>query len=224
MRALIISGSGRYSDPWHPLSETSARLAAILEASGFDVETDDEPDRALARSAIFGLVVVNATDPWRNGQTGRGADPAAQRGLAEAVEQGVGFIAMHNAVASLRDYGLWRRLVGGTWVPGITMHPDIGPARVEVRGSSHAVVAELPGLSNGGFEIHDERYCDLLVDDDVVVLAEHRHDGRTFPTMWSHELHRSRLFYDALGHDERSFDAAAHVAILQRAAAWVTRR
>ena len=27
---VVVSGSGRYADPWHPLAETSGRVADIL--------------------------------------------------------------------------------------------------------------------------------------------------------------------------------------------------
>lgn len=35
MRALILSGAGRYADPWHPYAETSARLASLVAEAGF---------------------------------------------------------------------------------------------------------------------------------------------------------------------------------------------
>lgn len=224
MRALIISGTGRYSDPWHPLPTTSRRVGDILQRTGFDVTIDDVPDRALASCADFDLVVVNATDPWRNGETGYGAVPAAAAGLAAAVECGTGFLALHNSIASLRDYGLWRRLVGGSWVPGVSMHPDIDEARIELLQPAHSLMSALPGAGDDAFTVFDERYCELDVDDDVDILARHQHLGRWYPTFWTHVLGRSRVVYDALGHDARSFDAPAHVDFVRRAAAWVVQR
>ena len=41
MRAIILSGAGRYADPWHPYAETSARLAELAATAGYDVEVHE---------------------------------------------------------------------------------------------------------------------------------------------------------------------------------------
>ena len=64
MRAIILSGSGRYADPWHPYPDTTERLAAIVGEAGFDVEVRDDVDAALATLGDdVRLLVVNAGDP-----------------------------------------------------------------------------------------------------------------------------------------------------------------
>jgi hypothetical protein len=46
LRSLVLSGGGRYADPWHPFAKTSARLADVLWSLGHRVEvTDFIPDR-----------------------------------------------------------------------------------------------------------------------------------------------------------------------------------
>jgi hypothetical protein len=50
-QALLLSGTGRYADPWHPFAETSAALAGLLREQGFGVEMADDVDAALARLA-----------------------------------------------------------------------------------------------------------------------------------------------------------------------------
>jgi hypothetical protein len=50
-QALVLSGGGRYADPWHPFAETSGALAGILGESGFGVEIADGVDAALAGHA-----------------------------------------------------------------------------------------------------------------------------------------------------------------------------
>ena len=78
-RAVIATGTGRYGDPWHPFSETSARIAALLRDDGWDVTVDDDVDRALAHLDGFDLLVVNAGDPWRNEDTELGLSWAGMR-------------------------------------------------------------------------------------------------------------------------------------------------
>lgn len=217
VKARIASGTGRYSDPWHPFAATSARVARTLEADGWQVEVDDDVDHALASVGDADLLVVNAADPWRNGETGHGADPAATRGLDDALDRGLGVLAVHNAVSSLRDYPRWRRTIGGEWVPGRTWHPPLGgQASVEVVDAEHPVTA---GLTD--FTLADERYTDLEVDADNRVLVAHTHDGVRHPLVWVREVGASRVVVDVLGHDERSFDAVDHLCLIQQAARWI---
>ena len=42
MRAVILSGSGRYADPWHRYDETSAALAGIIAGVGYRVDVSDD--------------------------------------------------------------------------------------------------------------------------------------------------------------------------------------
>jgi type 1 glutamine amidotransferase len=42
---IILSGEGPHADPWHPLSETSARLADVVyDALGHDVRSFEAPE------------------------------------------------------------------------------------------------------------------------------------------------------------------------------------
>ena len=60
--ALVVSGGGRFSDPWHPFAETSAALRAILRGRGYAVNISDNADAGLAtlRSGrLPSLLVLN---------------------------------------------------------------------------------------------------------------------------------------------------------------------
>lgn len=50
-RITVVSGSGRYADPWHPFATTSARVAEILRDAGHDVTVTDDVDASLAALA-----------------------------------------------------------------------------------------------------------------------------------------------------------------------------
>ena len=115
MRAIVLSGGGRYADPWHRFAETSVRLSEIVGQAGFLAVIRDDVDAAIADAAAaedVGLLVVNAGDPWRDG-----ADPAppSDRGpaaLRELLGRGVGVLGMHYSVSSLRDYPEWAAAAG----------------------------------------------------------------------------------------------------------------
>lgn len=214
MKTLIASGSGRYSDPWHPYDRTSPLIADVLTSAGFETTIDDDVDQAMTRLDGVDLLVVNAGDPWRSDQPG-GAPRAAIDGLAAALERGVGVIAFHAALASLRDYPDWAPAIGAVWLPGVSWHPPHG--RTVVRGL---------GLPDGSpiqdVDVDDEQYLRLQRLGRSEVVAEHEIDGERSPAAWVREFGGSRVAVDALGHDERSYESASHRVLIAQLAEWVT--
>ena len=97
-RSLVLSGGGRYADPWHPFAKTSARLADVLWSLGHRVEVTDFIADRVADLSGFDLIVVNAA-------AGPGEAPAAhqaaQAGLRAALDRGVSVLAVHTGVCAL---------------------------------------------------------------------------------------------------------------------------
>ncbi|WP_022893003.1 ThuA domain-containing protein [Agromyces subbeticus] len=227
MHAVMLTGSGRYSDPWHPYTETSPRLTELAEAAGFAVTAATDIDTALADLPDdVQLLIVNAGDPAGPAaeEAGPGEETAdvaliarANAALEAAIERGIGILAVHAAAASLRDYPAYERALGARWERERSWHPPIGDAHVHVVGN-HAIAEGL-----GDFTVFDERYTDFRLDAVIEPIAEHEHDGTRHPLVWAREFGRSRLVYDALGHDARSYDSAGHCELLERSLAWLGR-
>ncbi|WP_322410838.1 ThuA domain-containing protein [Microbacterium invictum] len=219
MRALIISGSGRYADPWHPFLATSQKLAEVLIAAGADCTIDDDVEGALARAADFDLVVVNAGDPWRGESEHAGARPeqVSLEGFARALHGGIGVLAIHSAVSSLRDYPEWALAVGRVWLPGISSHPPADVARI-----TGGVFPD--GEPVQSFEVFDERYCRLQPVGRIHAVATHLGPWGQEPTAWVTEHGRARIAADLLGHDERSYDSPDHRLLVTQLAAWASRQ
>ncbi|WP_019180788.1 ThuA domain-containing protein [Microbacterium yannicii] len=219
-RAVIACGTGRYADPWHPYPETSAAIAELLRADDWQVDVVENPDEALAALDGAALLVVNAGDPWRNGEAARGADPDAEAGLTAAFGRGIGVIATHSALSSLRDYPAFRRAIGGEWEAGRSWHPEIDDAAVRVVDDAH-------GIARADFTVFDERYTDLVVDDGATVLAVHDLDGVAHPVVWVRETSPGtapvRALVSALGHDARAYESEELRAVLTRGARWAAR-
>ncbi|WP_232531782.1 ThuA domain-containing protein [Microbacterium halophytorum] len=215
-RAVIASGSGRYADPWHPFDETSAAIAGVLREVGFDAEVNADVDDALASLDGADLLVVNAGDPWRGDDETAAAPAASLAGLRSALDRGIGVLATHTAVASLRDYPEWAAAVGAIWMPGLSYHPPRGDTAVRVEDAP-----ELGGLS--GFDVDDERYTRLQQIGDRRVVAWHAGDGSPEPAAWLREFGPSRVAVDVLGHDGRSYEAAGHRALVAALARWAAR-
>ena len=216
MRALIASGTGRYADPWHPFTRTSPRIADVLSDSGFDVTIDDDVDRAMRSLSEVDLLVVNAGDPWRAEQPGAAPSEDSIHGLATALERGIGVLAFHCAVASLRDYPEWAAAVGAIWLPGLSHHPPFG--QMEVAGTV---------MPDGGrvrdFTLDDERYCRLQRIGSSLIVATHAGDGSAEPAAWVRDVGPSRIAVDVLGHDERSYDSAGHRSLIRQLSRWAAR-
>lgn len=214
MKALIASGSGHYADPWHPFPQTSPEVAEILTEAGFEVTVDDDVDRAMTRLDGVDLLVVNAGDPWR----GEGAVPAPHSsvdGLSRALDRGMGVLALHCAVASMRDYPDWAAAIGGMWVPQLSWHP---PA-----GDIHVRALPFPdGDALSDFTVFDEQYARLQAIGDRHVVADFTVDGERMPAAWVRTYAASRVAVDVLGHDARSYSSAGHRDLVKRLARWAT--
>lgn len=225
MRAVILSGSGRYADPWHPFVETSAALAGIIAGAGYRVEVSDDLLGGLAAIGDADLLVVNAGNPETPlpdgvadpGEPGADEIAAAIAGFDAAVERGIGILAVHAAAATLPEVPAFGRALGARWVAGVSWHPPIGDALVHIVGT-HPIAA---GLAD--FTVFDERYSGLRLDEVIEPIAEHEEDGMRHPLIWAREFGHSRLVYDALGHDARSYEATAHRELLVRALDWLSR-
>jgi type 1 glutamine amidotransferase len=214
MRALIASGTGRYADPWHPFSSTTPRLADLLRAADFDVSVDEDVDHALSDLSGVDLLVVNAGDPWRSDAEPAPAPPGDA--LEAAVEAGLGILALHCAVASLRDYALWASLIGAVWLPTVSYHPP--------QGDTTVTGLKMPdGKLVPDFDLFDERYCRLQQIGPRQVVAEHPGDHFPEPAAWVRHHGRSRIAVDVLGHDERSYDPPGHRDLIQHLARWAVR-
>lgn len=219
MKAVIASGQGRYADPWHPFGRTSPILAEVLRDSGFDVVVDDDIDHAMSNLAGVDLLVVNAGDPWRGTDPDRRPPGQSLEGFRDALQSGIGILAMHCAVASLRDYPEWAPAVGAIWVPGASFHPDASVTRII--GESAA------GASAESFELFDERYCRLQQFGRSAVLATHEGPSSLAPrepSAWLRTHQNARVAVDVLGHDERSYDSPGHRQLITQLARWATSR
>jgi len=215
--ALVLSGGGRYNDPWHPFDHTSPRLAALLEADGWTVEINDDPEAALLHIAdadqLPDLVVANFGLPRDGEETP--LDTGCAAGLRRLQQENVPILVMHVSITSLINLPLWATAVGGRWIRGQSMHPDFGDAHIQV--IPHPLTA---GLHN--FTLQDERYTDLEVDGTVDVLASHHHSGRDHPLVWLHPMDSWRIVYDGLGHTAESFESPEHQELIRRSVRWLT--
>lgn len=216
-RILIVSGGGRYADPWHPFAATSGRVQSVLLGVGHDVGVSEDPDAALtglgSGADLPDLLVLNVGNP-----KDASPQPEAAAGLLAYLGTGRPLLALHSSSTTFASWDEWEAILGGRWVRGISMHPEQGNARIRLLASGHPITS---GLED--FELFDERYSHLRTGADNAVLAVHEHDGREHPILWAHRYGTAEVVYDALGHDEQSYMSPARVEILLRSVAWLLR-
>lgn len=216
--ALLVSGGGRYLDPWHPFAETSAALAGVMSRVGLDVVVDDDPDTAFAGLAETDtppdLLVVNIGNPRPSVP---GADAA--EGIEAHLAAGRPLLAVHSSSTAFTEWARWREILGGRWIRGETFHPPQGEGTVRLAGD-HPIT---DGAGVSSVTVVDEFYTALMVDD-VDVIGWHEHEGVEHPVAWSHRSGDARVVYDALGHDGAAFASRARHALLRAELAWLLTR
>ena len=212
-RALVFTGGGDYTDPWHPYAESSEQVAEVIRSWGADLEvTGSVHDAVEALADHPDLFVVNA---------GAGPDPHPSDAVLAAaatrhVDDGGILLVVHLSTGLFPGDDAWEDLIGARWIWDESGHPPRGEFVVEIEDDP--LVA---GIAD--FSIVDESYARLRLRDGSRVLAAHRNDpdGMRHPLLWTRSRDRGTVVVDLLGHDALSFESPGHRALLERAIALV---
>lgn len=211
---VIVSGEGRYADPWHDFAGTSRRVADLLAERGLDVVVRGAASTVPETAR---LLVVNAgggaqAEPPVAGD----AEGAWHEAVLTHARSGRPVLALHAASNTFYEDGRWAQVLGGRWVPGTSMHPPGGPATVQVSDVEHPITAGLPHA----LAIEDERYSYLEVHPTAVPLLTHVHDDVVHPIVWAHSGEAVRVVVDTLGHDLRAY-GQVRADLLAREVTWL---
>src|SRR5690625_714065 len=218
-RAVIISGAGRYSDPWHPFEETSAALARALDGLGLEAAVHPSDAGGLDLAGVD-LLVVNAGGGSTTDDDDRFPEPARLRAAVAAfTARGGPTLVVHTGSNTFYETPRWAELIGGRWVPGTSMHPPLGEAVIQVLDDAHPITAGL-----GQLQVRDELYCHLEVAATARPLAVHEYQGRQHPLLWVHEHDGVRVVYNALGHDGQAYAGTDRRELLRREVQWLLGR
>ena len=213
-----------YTGGWaHPFERTAPVVADVLEPAGVTTQITDSLTtvRRALELGTFDLFTVYACRfsmldaRYTDEQRAEFAEqiPVDTRNAIEAhIRRGGALLALHTATLCFDDWSGWQQLIGGGWVWGQSFHPAIDAVAVEA-AIAHPIMHDLDE-----FTVQDEHYRFLDVAADATILAVTPADGVDHPAIWTAG---SRVFVDALGHDERSLLHSAHATVLRRAARWL---
>jgi hypothetical protein len=193
------------------------RFAPWLEAQGFAVTISNTLNSFLDAGAMGRLSLV--VPCWTMGEI----RVEQERGLLEAVHGGVGIAGWHGGMGdAFRANPGYQFMVGGQFVA----HPgDIVDYAVRITRPDDPIVK---GLRD--FRMHSEQYY-LHVDPSNEVLATTTFSGIgapwiagvVMPVIWKRMFGVGRVFYSALGHQDRDFDVPECEEIMRRGMLWAAR-
>ncbi|WP_309387798.1 ThuA domain-containing protein [Cerasicoccus frondis] len=142
-----------------------------------------------------------------------------EKALSDAVHSGVGIAAAHGSGDAFRGALTYCMMLGGQFVS----HPHVGDYTVRVTQPEHALLDAVPA----SFPYNSEQYY-LVVDPgiDVLLASDYLYEGKTvdMPVAWTKSWGAGRVFYCALGHDPKEYDAHPFVwDFIVKGAQWASR-
>jgi uncharacterized protein len=211
--ALVVWGGWEGHEP----QLVSELFASCLRDKGYNVEVCDTLDAYLDVDKLRSLSLI--VPIWTMGTITK----EQEKGLLEAVKEGVGIAGWHGCMAdSFRNNTEYQFMVGGQWVA----HPGgIIDYEVNIIDHDDPITAGIPD-----FKMHSEQYY-MHVDPSNKVLAtttfngEHAPwiDGTVMPIVWKRMWGKGRVFYCSLGHVRKDFDVPEAREIVLRGMAWASR-
>jgi type 1 glutamine amidotransferase len=189
-------------------------IAASVEAirrmgaeNGFAVEASDDPSVFTAENLerYKALVFSSSNNEAFSADAQRDA-------FKRYIKSGGGFVGIHSATGSERNWPYFWAVVGGKFL----RHPKMQKFTVRVKDRAHPSTKDLPAT----FEWEDECYYNEKLNPDIRVLlvtdpaklddpdkGDYPGDrfGDSLPLAWYHTYDGGRQFYTALGHKKEHY-------------------
>jgi len=185
------------------IAAASAAIQILGKQHGFTVKVSDNPSEFTeANLKNYQVLIFNNTnnDVFDNDD---------QRvAFMRYVQAGGGFVGLHSATGTERNWVWFKRLIGATF----QRHAKHQPFTEIVIDNNHPSTAGLPHT----WKRDDECYYVKEVNPDLHVLVVHDlasvadtgkpvFYGSTFPSVWCHEFDGGRQWYTSLGHDSATY-------------------
>jgi len=201
-KALLMIGG-----ECHPFESCGKILADALHARGSADCTVTTDRDAFTNLAGYDVVIVYT-------QGGQLTD-AQEKGLCDWVEAGGAFVGIHCANDSWVENDRYMEMIGTHFVG----HGPVTEFAVNITDNDHEITR-----SYDGFKITDEFYIvENKTKADMHRLMSGSWHFETHPMSYVREYGKGRVFYTALGHDERAFNHPPFQKLIHRAIWWATR-
>jgi type 1 glutamine amidotransferase len=195
--------------------------------SGFGVDASDDP-------AVFTDANLKqyAALVFSNSNNEAFANDEQRAAFKRFIQAGGGFVGIHSASGSERNWPYFWSVLGGKFV----VHPKMQTFTVTVADPAFAAVKDLPAqfewtdecyfLDNLSSDIHPVLTTDRTKLTDIEAISK-KADPATFPNplplAWYHEFDGGREFYVALGHNKEEYAKPLLHGIIRRGILWSIR-
>ena len=198
-------------------------LEKICAAEGILTEVSDQPS-VFTRENLdrFDAVIFSNSN-------NEGFDTEVQKkAFQDYIRSGGGFMAVHSANATERNWPWYWAMVGGKFI----RHAPHQEFDVLVTDTAHPSTSHLPAR----WTVKDECYYSYQLNPDIHVLlsadlntvedeGKKEYPGETFgkqfPLCWCHHFEGGRQWYTALGHDPWFYDDPLFIRHLRGGLLWV---
>jgi type 1 glutamine amidotransferase len=204
------------------IASSVAAIRRMGAERGFEVVATDDPSvfRAGNLSQYAAIVFSNSNNEAF-------ATEAQREAFRQYIASGGGFVGIHSASGSERDWPYFWSVLGGKFVK----HPKMQTFTVRVVDRTFTATRGLPAQ----FEWTDECYfLDHLAPDIHPLLVTDRTkltdldamkiDPSAFPNplplAWYHEFGGGREFYTALGHNKEDYSSPILYGLIERGIIW----
>jgi type 1 glutamine amidotransferase len=208
------------------IAASVAAMEKICEEEGLLTEVSDQPS-VFTRENLerYDAIIFSNSN-------NEGFDTEEQKkAFQEYVRSGGGFMAIHSANATEREWPWYWAMVGGKFI----RHAPHQEFDVVVTDADHPATTHLPAR----WTIKDECYYSFQLNPDIHVLlsadmttvedkGKDEYPGETFgqffPLAWCHQFEGGRQFYTALGHDPWFYEDPLFVEHLRGGLLWIMLR
>lgn len=201
-RVLVYTKNGK-GYVHQNIAAATASLQQLGKENGFIVDVSDKPEDFTEENLKkYNVLIFNNTnnDVFTSDEQ--------KVALMRYVQAGGGFIGIHSASGTERNWPWFKRLLGATFL----RHAAHQKFKDIIIDNTHPSTASLPQV----WECDDECYYVKEVNPDLHVLAVHDLSsvndkdkpvfyGQTFPSVWCHEFDGGRQWYTTLGHDSATY-------------------
>lgn len=213
--ALILIG-----DQPHEPGHIEEGLRPVFESTGviphFTVDVKSLSAENLAKVQLLVILRDGLQRPERNSAANFvWMTPEQERAVVAFVEEGGGFLNLHNSMGLYPDNGPYLKLVGGRYIG----HGPLERFRVEIVDPDHPVTR---GVSS--FFVADEQHTPPIDEERVHLLLRNRSDdGKTAAAGWTREPGKGRLCHLANGHTREALLHPMFQKLLRNATRWCLR-
>ena len=184
------------------IANSVAAIKQLGAANGFAVDASDDPNTFTDENVKKYKTIVFSNS------NNKAFETEEQRAVFQRyIRAGGGFVGIHSACGSERNWPWYWAMLGGTFV----RHPKFQPFTIKVVDRQHPSTAHL----NETWQWADEFYylkempkdLHVLLAGDLSTLDDKAKpkDEQTRPLAWCHEFEGGRCWYTALGHKKEDY-------------------